>query len=405
MVELLSYKKFYDEPLKKDEPVSEEITKDCYTVFACRHKFCREVCPVYQELRNESYTSYGFHAALLSVSRGIESLGNMKETITYCLECGACELRCPNTLFGGDFYKRRTTTVDLVRKIRRDLIAENEKPNNWGEVEKKIDQYKKYYNSSPEEIRQWAKDLEIPTTGDTILFVDYFTAFQETVTVRTAAQILMKAGVKFGVIERPGLTLGELYETNFDEWLAHAKETIEALKSAGAKTVIVVNPHEYVYLTREYPKYMGSLPFNVIFITEYVAKLIENKKIKLTTEVDIKATYHDPCALNKFSGIWESPRKIIESIPGLEYTDEDPVSQWYNCCGNGIASFKELHPELSYRIGTSRLRKAADLGVQYLLLGCPHCKDQLSEVQTKSKINVEPIHLLEIVAKAMGLEV
>ncbi len=405
MSELLSHKEFYEKRLKKDEPVHEEIAQDCYTVFACRHKFCREICPVYQETRNESHTSYGFHSAVLSVSRGIEKLENIKDTFTYCLECGACELRCPNTLFGGDFYKRRTTTVDLVRKIRRDLVSQDEKPTGWEEVEKKIEQYKGYYNSTPEEIRQWARGIELPTTGDTVLFVDYFTAFQETVTVRLAAQILKKAGVRFAVIEKPGLTLGELYESNFDEWLKHSKETITALKEAGAKKVIVVNPHEYMYFIREHPKHIGSLPFDVVFITDFIWELIENEKIKFTTDVNISATYHDPCTLNKHCGIWESPRKIIELIPGLEYVDEDPVSQWYNCCGNGVASFKELHPDLSYRIGMSRLRRAADLGVQYLLLGCPHCKDQLSEVQTKSRINIEPIHLLEIVAKAMGMEV
>ena len=33
------------------------------------------------------------------------------------------KLRCPNTLFAGDFYGTSTTTVDLVRKVRRDLVA------------------------------------------------------------------------------------------------------------------------------------------------------------------------------------------------------------------------------------------------------------------------------------------
>ena len=404
MPEFLSYKKFYDEPLKKTEPVSDEMTKDAYMCFACRHKFCREVCPVYQEIRNESYTSYGFHAAVLSVSRGLESLENLKDTFTYCLECGACELRCPNTLFGGDFYKRRTTTVDLVRKVRRDLLAQGEKPENWEEVEKKIEQHKKYYNSSIEEIHQWARDLNLPNKGEIILFVDYFCAFQETVTARLAAKVLQKARVKFGVIEKPGITLGELYETNLEEWLNNVRETIEAIKKAGAKKVVIINPHEYTYFTREAVKYLGSLPFEVVFITDFLAELIDNGKIKLKNEVEMKVTYHDPCALNKLSGLWESPRKIIQAIPGLEFTDEDPVSQWYNCCGNGIASFKEVHPDISYRIGMNRLRKAADLGAESIILGCPHCKDQLSEVKMKSGIDVEPIHLLEIVAKSMGLE-
>lgn len=122
-MEILSYKKFYDEPVKKDAPISDELTKDCYNVFACRHKFCREWCPDYVEERNESYTSYGVHTSTLAFARGNASLPEMKNEFIHCLECGQCELKCPNTMFGGDFYHYATTTVDLVRKMRRDLHA------------------------------------------------------------------------------------------------------------------------------------------------------------------------------------------------------------------------------------------------------------------------------------------
>ena len=37
---------------------------------------------------------------------------------TSCTQCGACGLRCPNTLFTGDFYRFRTRTVDLVKAMR-----------------------------------------------------------------------------------------------------------------------------------------------------------------------------------------------------------------------------------------------------------------------------------------------
>ena len=32
--------------------------------------------------------------------------------------CGACELRCPNTLFTGDFYRFRQRTIDVVKAMR-----------------------------------------------------------------------------------------------------------------------------------------------------------------------------------------------------------------------------------------------------------------------------------------------
>ena len=37
------------------------------------------------------------------------------------------------------------------------------------------------------------------------------------------------------------------------------KKNVEALKEAGAKTVIVVNPHEYSYFIKEYSSFVGFL--------------------------------------------------------------------------------------------------------------------------------------------------
>ena len=83
-----------------------------------RHKFCREPCPVYQVTRNEQHTSYGFHATVAAMSQGLVDLEDAYEQYAFCTQCGACELRCPNTLFTGDFYRFRTRTVDLVKAVR-----------------------------------------------------------------------------------------------------------------------------------------------------------------------------------------------------------------------------------------------------------------------------------------------
>ncbi len=120
----LSKKDFYAEPLSKTKAIPEEFVKEAYLVFACRHKFCRDICPNFDITRNEAHSSYGFHTSILAISRGVGEFDKLMDNFTYCLECGACELRCPNTSMAGDFYRRSTTTVDLVRKIRRDHMAD-----------------------------------------------------------------------------------------------------------------------------------------------------------------------------------------------------------------------------------------------------------------------------------------
>ncbi len=402
MSELLSHKDFYQIPLRRDEPVNADMVKDCYATFACRHKFCREVCPVYQVERNEAYIPYGFNTAILAVSRGLAELDELDRTFTYCLECGGCELRCPTTLFAGDFYRRTTTTADLVRKVRRDLLAQGIQPAGWAAVQETISEHQRYFEGPRADLVRWAADLDLPRVARNMLFVDYFNAFQTTEVPRLAARILKAAGVDCGILDQPAITTGELLDSDLDATLRHARLNIAALQEAGAQTVVVLNPHEYVYFVREYPQYLGELPFQVVFITDFLAQLLEAGKLQFTHPVRRKLTYHDPCTLNKQAGIWESPRRLIQAIPGVEFADEDPVTQWSYCCGNGVASFRKLHPDVAHQIGLRRLRGAAEQA-DTLVLGCPHCKDQFAAVKARSGMDVELTHILELVALGMGL--
>lgn len=404
MSQQLSAKPFYEEQIK-GTIIPLPIVRDCYAVYACRHKFCREVCPVYQEDRNESHTSYGFHAALLAISQGMGELGEMKETVTNCLECGACEVRCPNTLFAGDFYGTSTTTVDLVRKVRRDLVASGIPFEKYEEVKAIVDKYLGYYYGPVADLTKWAEGLDLKIGGETILFVDYFDAFETTDVPRNAAKIMRSAGVDFGILERPGATLGELLDISLDTFVEMAAHNVQALKEAGAKKVVIVNPHDYTYFTRDYTQYLGELPFEVVFFTDFLYDLLKTGELKLSSEATrAVVSYHDPCTLNKICGINESPRELIRALPGIEFIDVSPVDQWAFCCGKGNSSFKVLHPDVSYKIGAKRLQAAADLGAQQLVLACPHCKDQLTDVGARAGVPIESVHILTLVAKAMGLD-
>jgi heterodisulfide reductase subunit D len=404
MPELLRDKPFYQVPLAPGKPVPLPMVRDCYTVFACRHKFCREVCPVYQETGDEANTSYGFHTALLAVSQGVGELTELGGTITNCLVCGACETRCPNNLYAADFYRLGTTTIDLVRKVRRDLVAAGQPFEGYEAVKATVDRHLGYFEGPVSDLTRWADGLDLPRSGETVLFVDYFDAFETTEVPRLAAQVLKAAGVEVAILERPGATLGELLDTDLDMFVAQARHNIAALVAAGARRVLFVNPHDYTYFSRDYPAHVGELPFEVVFIAEELARLLAEGKLRFTQSVEMNVSYHDPCMLSKMCGITQAPRDILAAIPGVRFVDVDPVTQWSYCCGKGGATYQAVHPDTSYRIGAKRLRAAADLGVQHLIVGCPHCKDQLTAVYARSGIQVEPVHILEPLARAMGLQ-
>jgi heterodisulfide reductase subunit D len=86
------------------------------------HKFCREVCPVTQVTRNENHTPTAFHANIVAMEKGLVDVEDVADDYVHCTQCGACELRCPNTLFTGDFYRHRTRTVDVVKAMRALMV-------------------------------------------------------------------------------------------------------------------------------------------------------------------------------------------------------------------------------------------------------------------------------------------
>src|SRR5256714_12710689 len=89
-----------------------------YGCFSSAHKFCREVCPVMQVTRNEDHSPTAFHANVVAMEKGHLSVEEVADDYVHCTMCGACELRCPNTLFAGDFYRFRQRTVDVVKAMR-----------------------------------------------------------------------------------------------------------------------------------------------------------------------------------------------------------------------------------------------------------------------------------------------
>ena len=109
----------------------EKWRNNAFGCFSSGHKFCREVCPVMQVTRNENHTPTAFHANIVAMERGLVSVEDVADDYVHCTQCGACELRCPNTLFTGDFYRNRTRTVDVVKAMRALMVATGNEREGW----------------------------------------------------------------------------------------------------------------------------------------------------------------------------------------------------------------------------------------------------------------------------------
>jgi heterodisulfide reductase subunit D len=118
-------------------------------------------------------------------------------------------------------------------------------------------------------------------------------------------------------------------------------------------------------------------------LSQYLLKLIEDKKLKLKS-LDIRVSYHDPCDLGRNSEVYDEPRKVIESIPGVEFIELEANKNLANCCGGG-GNLESLDAGLSGRIAESRAREIIAADVDVLVSACQQCERTLATALKKLK--------------------
>ena len=402
------------DPPAAGDPGTEEFVAQwrdaAYNCYSSGHKFCREVCPVLQVTRNESWTPTAFHADVVAMEQGELVVEDFADDFVNWTQCGACELRCPNTLFTGDFYRFRTRTVDLVKAVRALAVDRGIHQPGWQRWNALTDErrHEPVLGETPidqSHVADWAHDLDLPVGGETVLFVDCEAAFHRTSVPRAVAQILRLAGLEFGLMREQWCCGGPAAEMGYlDQAQRFARHNLDDWRAVGARRVIVLDPHDYITFTEDYPKYFGDEydEIEIVLAVELFAELIRAGRLQPNVAIQRTITYHDPCRLNKRKGIWKEPREVLNAIPGLDFRDVDRVTQWSYCSGGG-AGLPIEKPELTAAISARRLERAAELEVDTLVSACPWSERPLSAAGEQRSIEVVDIH--ELLAEALGIEV
>ena len=386
--------------------------ENAYGCYSSGHKFCREVCPVMTATRNENHTPTAFHANVVAMEKGLLSVEDVADDYVHCTQCGACELRCPNTLMVGDFYRARTETVKVVRAMRALMVDQGLDREQWKLWNRLTDELKNEpvlglegeQPTGQERVRDWADGLDIPVGGETLMFVDCEAAFYRTSIPRATAQLLQLAGVEFGLMREQWCCGGPAAEMGYVEQSRRfAEHNVADWRAVGAKRIVAIEPHDYVHFTEDYPAYFGDeFDFEIVQIVDLLAELIRNGRLRLVNPIQRVVTYHDPCRLSKRKGIHEAPREILRAIPGLTFKDVDHVTQWAYCSGGG-GGLPIEKPEITAAISARRMDRVSELNVDLLVSACVWSERPLSAAGEAAGIEVRDI--VELVAESAGIEV
>jgi len=174
---------------------------------------------------------------------------------------------------------------------------------------------------------------------------------------------------------------------------------IETIKATGAKTVFFSCPEGYVTFKNYYPKYFGELPFEAVHLTEFLARELPRAGLELQPSAGGAVTYQDPCRLGRWAGIYDSPRQLLNLVPGTELIEMERSRENALCCGT--TAWMECS-RCSKAIQTERLLEAAQTGAKELITVCPKCQMHLTCAQSGENIGIRVQDLYTYLAERMG---
>ncbi|RPI77155.1 MAG: (Fe-S)-binding protein [Desulfobacteraceae bacterium] len=211
---------------------------------------------------------------------------------------------------------------------------------------------------------------------------------------RATAQILNAAGIDYGILGTQENCCGESVRKTGDEQLFKrlAKDNIKAFIENGVKKIVVSSPHCYHTFKNEYPGFGAH--FEVIHISQLLFKLIQEGKLKPSKTYGKKVVYHDPCYLGRHNGIYDEPRGILKSVPGLELKELPDTRVDSLCCGGGGGRVW-METQKGERFGDLRVEQALAAGADVLATFCPYCitmfEDSRITVGATEKIEIKDI--------------
>ncbi|MCQ1534538.1 (Fe-S)-binding protein [Methanosarcina sp. KYL-1] len=338
---------------------------------------CLEVCPRYEDL--------GLIESLYGYLEGKSEIE--PDALFRCLTCGLCAGACPEELgIKMLISPARQKWVGEKGLSDRQTMVDPDAENN---IFKKIAEMGEVssYRDGP---------------GSVVYFPGCAGTYINTNMAKATVALLNKAGVDYTVLSGLDYCCGAVSAGagNPGPILRHGQKNIGEVRKRGAKVLITACPGCFKAFKDIYPKMFGNLDFEVLQVSQYLERLIEEGKLAPKTALINRVFYHDPCHLTRGMGVYREARNVLEKIPGTELANRTPENS--ACCGFG-GGVRVNYPSESLSVASDRYRAAEKLGCEVIITNCGGCMQNLVEAGKDEKIEV--FDLAEYLARAFGINV
>ncbi|MDR3270594.1 MAG: (Fe-S)-binding protein [Peptococcaceae bacterium] len=348
-----------------------------------------------------------------------------------CTMCGACDVSCKCT--------KDMEVMEINQELRLLAVAEGQINLAHSPLLDSLRQEDNMMQKKKQDRGNWADGLTVKNITQEKAQV-YFHAgcrysFDQELwpEVRSALTLLQKAGVDVAIAGKDeNCCAGRAYEIGYQSELnKYGENNLDLLKNAGIKTIVTPCAECYYAFKVLYPKLLKTAGLEVLHITEYLNRLIKEGALKPSKKVEMRVTYHDPCHLGRLGepyipwegeeiivnqgtyiydppkpwrkgtyGVYEPPRDLLQSIPGIELVEMERIKEYAWCCGAGAAVI-DTYPELAEYGAEERLEEAGATGAEAIVTACPYCKTNFNQVIQANHHKLKVYDILELLEQSI----
>lgn len=391
-------------------------------------------CPSIARYNFYSYSGGGRMALGLALAEGkLDDVTDELLNIVYrCTACGACDSSCKYNselevlwpiystrahLAGmGYFLPEHSMIIESLRKEDNTMMQPKADRGKWAEG---LD----------------VKDLSKGEQAEVVYYAGCLYCYDPELSpiARDAVMLLRHAGIDLGIMGSQESCCGSIaFQLGFQgEFIKFAESNIDDWNAAGVRKVVTSCACGFGIMKAVYPLLGKEMKFEVLHITQYLDELIKEGNLQLSRSFPARVTYHDPCNLGRkseayvpwkgeekkvlgqfilrepekivhrgWNGVYEPPRDIIRSVPGIELVEMERIMEYSWCCGAG-SGVKQSMNDLALWIASERIEEAKSVGAEAIVTVCPWCQRNFKDAIAESGDNLMVYDLVELVKQAL----
>jgi len=322
-----------------------------------------------------------------------------------CTMCGRCTEVCPMAIDIASIVAQARKAFVAAGLGPEDLLAAADSSRDRGSP----------LGLTPEKLTErleWLEDdqeVHIPVDkekAEVLLTVSSIETMKYPQSLSAMAKIMNHAGVDWTFSTKG-------YEaTNFGYLSGKAdvartmiERLVDAAEVTGAKTVVIPEcGHAYGVLRWGAANILGHpLPFEVLHITEYLAKLKREGRLKLKP-YETPMTYHDPCQVSRRGGAAADARFLLDGF-AMDFREMTPTAELNWCCGGGggVQAIGRA-AELRHKVFQIKIDQVAGTGTNTMVSACANCRLTMDESKVALNWGGDLESLVEIVADHLDEE-